>query len=175
MVKNHHGTTYLKNPYSYHSEANRDFLKSVYKQEIPMFSQAYAILANTIEQFYKGVYVELSKIDPRIPKAKDAEFHMHHFDNFVKKIHVVMPVSKNREGYLRIMDDAARIHKGYTDSKYHAVYDYADFAADYQRYEAQRDRLYQMLNGRRLQYEEKMSIKEEVSAILDEDELDFYR
>lgn len=175
MVKNPHGTTYLNNPYSYHAEDNMPFLKDVYNQKIPMFSQAYAILANTIEQFYKGIYIELRKINPKVPPAKDAEFHAHHFDNFVKKIHSVMPVSKTRDGYLRIMDDAARIHKGYTDSKYYAVYDYADFVADYQRFQAQRDRLFQMLNAERLRYEERQAVKEEVSIVLSEEELDLYR
>ena len=120
QMRNPFGNTMTCNPFSFYAEDNWAFLKSVYDKQVPMFSQAYSILANTMEQFYKGVYVELLKIHPDMPVAEEFELNGHHFDNFIRKINKYIPVSNSREGYFKILDNSERIQKGYTDSKYHA-------------------------------------------------------
>ena len=53
-MKNPFGETMLNNPFSYYSEDNWDFLNRVNNKEIPMFSQAYSILANRWSSSTKG-------------------------------------------------------------------------------------------------------------------------
>jgi len=98
------------------------------------------------------------------------------FDCFVKRIHMVIPVSKTREGYRQVVADATRIYDGYTKSKYYARYEYDDFAYDYQILMAQRDRLYRLLNAEREKFESKSKIAEITNdACKTEDDLDLYR
>ena len=173
-IQNPFGGTKLCNPFSFYAEDNWGFLKAVYKKEIPMFSQAYSVLANSMEQFYKGVYVELTRILPDIPRVEECEYHGHHFDNFIRKINKVCPVSKSIEGYHTILDNSERIQKGYTNSKYNAYYDYSDFVKDFRRYEVQRERLYKALDIERQKYEAR-NVMAASDVIIDEDDLDFYR
>lgn len=173
-IQNPFGETTLCNPFSFYAEDNWAFLESVYSNKTAYFSQAYSVLANTMEQFYKGVYAELLKIGLPVPKAEEYELHGHHFDNFVRKINKVLPVSKCAEGYYAILDNCERIQKGYTDSKYNAYYEKSDFDKDFKRYEVQRQRLYKGLEAEKQKY-----LARDVSNLPDKreegDDLDFYR
>ena len=171
-IKNPFGETMLNNPFSYYSEDNWDFLNRVNNKEIPMFSQAYSILANTMEQFYKGIYVELKKMHPEMPSATDYELGGHHFDCFIKRITRVIPVSGSKEGVYKILDTAERIQRGYTDAKYHKKYEYVDFGTDFRRYEVQRERLYKALDLERQKYETRGVLDEKAD---EDDDLKYYK
>lgn len=172
-IINPYGSQKINNSHSYHAEDNWDFLCKVYQKEIPMFSQAYSILANTMELFYKGVYLELKKIHPEMPNMSDYEFHQHRFTGFIQAINRIIPVSASKEGYYTILDNADRIYKGYTDAKYQAMYEYKDFEADFRRYEVQRKRLYTALEVEKQKYEarEIMNLPNEKS----DDDLDYWK
>ena len=171
-ITNPFGSTKLNNAFSYYAEDNWDFLCKVNTGEIPMFSQAYSVLANTMEQFYKGVYMELKKINPDIENVEECEMKRHQFSKFIRKINRVMPVSSSKEGYFKILENAERIHSGYTDSKYNAYYDLNDFQRDFKRYEVQRERLYKALNVERQKYEDQevMTAEEHI----EDDDIKYY-
>ncbi len=171
-IKNPFGDTKLNNHYTYFAEDNWNVLKCFYEKKIPFCSSAYSMLANTMEQFYKGIYVELHKIKPNMPTLTDYEMNDHCFNRFVQLINKEIPVSSSKEGYFKILDNASRIYKGYTDSKYRNYYEYEDFARDFRRYEVQRERLYSALNNERRKFE---FVHDKEPVIEEDDDLNYYR
>lgn len=153
-LPNPYGSTTFNNANLYHAEDNMDFLKNVYNKKIPMFSSAYSILANTMEQIYKGVYIELYKMYPKqVKKASEYEFsHIHAYDGMIAKIQKFMPVFPEKE-YKKIRKQSAEIAKGYTTSKYSRIYEYEDFERDYSRMIRQREMLYRGLDMMKLKYQ----------------------
>ncbi len=170
-IQNPVGQTKLSNEYSYTAEENFDFLVAVRDKKIKMFSSAYSVLANTMEQFYKGIYVELLKAGANMPVMNEYDMKDHHFVKFIRAINMVLPVSASREGYEKICENAQRIYKGYTDSKYGSIYQYEDFAKDMRRYEVQRERLYKALDFE-LQRTVARSYDDEKT---EDDDLEYYR
>ncbi len=171
-LPNPYGSTTFNNANLYHAEDNMKFLKGVYSGQIPMFSSAYSILANTIEQMYKGVYIELYKMYPKeVKKASEYEFsHSHSYDGMVSKIQRFMPVFSDKE-YKKIRKHAAEVSKGYTLSKYNRIYELEDFQADYSRMIRQRELLYRGLNMMKMKYlsQKKENLQEASKDALDEE------
>lgn len=138
-----YGHQVISNRMVWHSENSYEFLKSVYNKEIPMFSDAYSILANTMERLYKGIAIELQKLNPNDNFGiMDKRFNTdHNFDFYVRKVAKYIPLATDKKALQSLFDNNRRIQSGYTDSKFYNEYEYKDFEVDFLRYEKQRERL----------------------------------
>lgn len=152
---NPYGTTKVGNKYLYHEEDCFPLLRAIFEGKVPYTSDAYSLLANSMERFYKGILIELSKIyseDIIVPINIDAS---HRFTGIIQEINKKIPISKSKEGYYVILDNCNRIQKGYTNAKYHDYYEKSDYDKDFRRFTVQRERLFSALNAERIKYEAK--------------------
>lgn len=135
------GTQPVNNRYLWHAENSIPVLTLVNDGTVPFFSDAYSILANTLERIYKGVLIELAKIRPSITFPDDFDSN-HHFNDTARIVNQYIPIASNREAYYTTLENLNRIQRGYTGAKFKDVYELEDFQKDFRRLELQRKRLY---------------------------------
>ena len=92
------GTQTVQNRFLWHAEDAFATLKAINDKQIPMFSDAYSILANTFERMYKGFAIELAKLYPEIVIPEDIDKN-HAFQNYASLVNRYIPIATCREAY----------------------------------------------------------------------------
>ena len=162
-ITNPYGKENMYNKYLWHMEDSYKILKMINDKEIPYFCDAYSMLANSMERLYKGILIELKKINPNDEiDISDIDIG-HKFSKYVRMVNKYIPISKSKEGYYTIIENCDRIYKGYTEAKYRNIYELNDFQRDFGRFDRQRKRLFSALEQELIKYNSKevMEISEE--------------
>lgn len=139
------GSEQVSNRFLFHAEDSVPLLRAVFERKVPMFSDAYSILANTMERMFKGVAIELQKLYPENHIVFGDIDRNHQFKQYAQVVNKYIPIAKSREKYHIALDNITRIAEGYTNSKFYDIYEYSDFERDYRRLEIYRERLYKGL------------------------------
>lgn len=145
-IKIPYGKEIIFNSYIYHMEDTYKILEKINKEEIPFFSDAYSLLANTMERFYKGLAIELQKLHPDVNMHLENIAESHYFKIDAAKVNKFLPLSNSKMGYFKIIESCERIYDGYTNSKYTDMYELSDFKVDFLRLSFQRERLFRALD-----------------------------
>lgn len=122
-----------------------DRLKMVYDNQIPYVADDYSDLILTFERFYKGVFIELNKMDEN--KMSDKEINSlihangHYFTALIQRVNKYIPVSSTCEGYQMILDHCHELQKRYTKARFDIDYDIEEFRKDFRRLEAGMSRI----------------------------------
>lgn len=135
------GNETVTNRFLWHAENTFPRLQEIYDDKSKFFCDAYSLLANTFERFYKGVSVELAKLYPEV-YLPDTIDNVHPFTAYAQIVNKYIPIAKSTEGYFVTLDNLKRIQKGYNDAKFYDQYEYSDFEKDFRRLTLQRDRIY---------------------------------
>lgn len=144
--QNPYGKNKIDNELLLHAEDTFPILNKINEKEIPMFSDAYALLANTAERFYKGVFQELVKLYPNDNDFKlEHDLNSHRFYYLIPTINKKIQLANSKNGFSSLIESCKKLHMGYTDSKYKEIYTYSQFAADFLRFSGQRKRIYEEL------------------------------
>lgn len=144
--KNPYGENKIDNELLLHAEDTFPILNKINEKEIPMFSDAYALLANTAERFYKGVFQELVKLYPNDNDFKlEHDLNSHRFYYLIPTINKKIQLANSKNGFSSLIESCKKLHMGYTDSKYKEIYTYSQFATDFLRFSGQRKRIYEEL------------------------------
>ena len=69
-VQNPFGNMIIDNEYIWHMENTFHFLDNIYNKRCDFFCDAYSLLANSMERLYKGIIIELAKIQVTGKEAK---------------------------------------------------------------------------------------------------------
>ena len=134
------GTQMVQNRFLWHAEDSFAILRAVNDKQVPMFSDAYSMLANTFERMYKGFAIELAKLYPEITIPSDIDKN-HTFQNYASLVNRYIPIATCREAYYVTLENLRRIQAGYTNAKFWDIYTLEDFQRDFKRYEIQRNRI----------------------------------
>lgn len=177
-VKNPFGTTTFSNRFLIHEEDSFPLLQAIYRGKAPFTSDAYSMLANTMERFYKGILLELQLMYPDKVVVPNDLNSTHRFTHIIAQVNKHLPISNSKEGVKRIVANCDRIGEGYTRSRYHEMYEKPDFDKDFQRFSSQRERLFILLDAERIKFNAKeimamhLNVDEKEN---DEDDFEYWR
>lgn len=179
-IKIPYGKEIIFNSYIYHMEDTYKILEKINKEEIPFFSDAYSLLANTMERFYKGLAIELQKLHPDVNMHLENITESHYFKIDAAKVNKFLPLSNSKMGYFKIIEACERIYEGYTNSKYTDMYELSDFKVDFLRLSFQRERLFRALDMEitksRLKSDKNFDFNEQENNINNQEEdLEFWK
>ena len=93
-------------------------LQAIYDEKIEYQPDDYPVLINTFERLYKGLCLEIKNNYPdkkEFSRMDDHDFvRTHRITPFAQKLNSVLPLSKSKEGYYKILDRLDELGDRYT-------------------------------------------------------------
>lgn len=125
-------------------------LYKIYEGEESYIPEDYHLLILGFEKLYKGICKELQDLYPEKIKFSDIVYtNGHRFSQFTATIDEFIPISNNKEGYQKVVDNLHSIELLFSDSRYEVRKSLEEFSIDFRKFE---NALYRLKNGLEMEY-----------------------